>query len=321
MKPAPGAENTGKGPSRVLVTGAGGFLGSHICHHFEKRGCKVAALGRFLFSSSSFLFRPTRWKIYGMTLPDPAFEDALNEFKPDLVVHAAGTASVANSVKEPYQDFRGSVDVCAFTLEMIRKHAPGCAFAFLSSASVYGNPASLPIREDFPRQPISPYGFHKCMCELLVEEYGRLHGVPSFVLRIFSAYGESLQKQVVYDLSRKMRDPAIETVSVYGTGNETRDFIHASDVAAAIDAIVMSGQGGIFNVASGVQTSIAELTAMLAEALECKKQIVFSGQSRSGDPQQWQADISRLTAAGFKPAVELKDGIRKYCKWLAESGL
>ena len=127
--------------------------------------------------------------------------------------------------------------VTAFLLETLRTYLPSCRFVFLSSAAVYGNPQQLPSPRRSPCHPISPYGYHKYICEMLCREYGSIYSIKSSVLRIFSAYGERLRKQVIFDLCRKFSDPALKTVEVYGTGDETRDFIHARDIAQAIDRI------------------------------------------------------------------------------------
>ncbi len=180
----------------LLVTGAGGFLGSHICQYFGARGHKIAALGRFASDDSLDAMYPNLRLLAGMTLPDPAFIKAVRHFRPDLVVHCAGTASVAASVQRPYTDFQSTVEVCAFVLNTLHDHAPGCKFILLSSAAVYGEPSTLPVSESTPCDPISPYGYHKWLCELLVREYRSLFNMNASSLRIFSAYGERQQRLV-----------------------------------------------------------------------------------------------------------------------------
>lgn len=298
-----------------MITGAGGFLGSHIAHYFGDRGYVTAAVGRFAATPASSRIYPNLWKFCGMTLPDSRFADVVKEFQPALLVHCAGTASVAASVLEPYTDFQRTVEVCAFTLETIRRHSPSCRFILLSSASVYGNPESLPVCETAPLRPVSPYGYHKMLCETLTEEYASLHGLHSVILRIFSAYGERLHKQVVWDICQKILSLESEKIELSGTGHESRDFIHAADIARAIDCISATDAKGIFNVASGVQTTISELADMLSAMFKTSKKIVFNGMTRSGDPLRWQADISRLESLGFCGGITLQEGLRRYVEW------
>lgn len=300
---------------RILVTGAGGFLGSHIARHFAAQGYPVAALGRFAASAGSAAGFPSLWKLYGMTLPDPALLAAVADFRPTLLVHCAGTASVADSVREPYQDFRRTVEVCAFTLEALRTHAPDCRFVLLSSASVYGNPVALPIPETALARPVSPYGYHKMLCETLVEEYASLHGMKTAVLRIFSAYGERLRKQVVHDICQKFIDRDSSSVELFGTGKESRDFIHAVDIARAIERIHEVEASGIFNLASGVQTTIEELACTLGGLFNSSKKVAFNGAVRPGDPLNWEASVARMSSLGCFPSMELEQGLAKYVTW------
>ncbi|BBB91643.1 MAG TPA: NAD-dependent epimerase/dehydratase family protein [Methylomusa anaerophila] len=299
---------------RVLVTGAGGFLGRYICRYFLRQGWTVAGAGRG--KSLDLGGREREMAAYwSTTLPDPRFAGLVADFRPDVLVHCAGAASVVGSVASPYEDFGASAGICAFTLETLRQQAPACQFILLSSASIYGNPSSLPVAETAPRRPLSPYGYHKAICELLVEEYAAVYGLPAAVLRIFSAYGEGLRRQVVFDLCRKFSQPGSRSVTLYGTGRETRDFIHGEDVAAAVGCIVAAGAGGVYNIASGCQTAIGDLAAMVREYLGSDKAIGYTGAVRRGEPLCWQADTARARSMGFTPAVGLADGVRRYCDW------
>jgi UDP-glucose 4-epimerase len=304
---------------RILITGAGGFLGSHICHYFGSRGHSIAAVGRFAATPASSLLYPNLWKLGGMTLPDKAFIALIKEFNPTLLIHCAGTACVADSVQEPYSDFQRTAEVCAFSLEVVRKHAPKCRIILLSSAAVYGNPARLPIFEESPVQPISPYGYHKRICEMLAEEYACIYDLDIAIIRIFSAYGERLQKQVIFDLCRKFSSSTSDKVEIYGTGLETRDFIHARDVAQVIECIVSKSATGLFNVASGVQSSIRDITHLIKENMGSSKEVTYTGNNRAGDPLCWQADIGRIERLGFSQQVSLEVGIRDYCHWFRQT--
>jgi len=303
-------------PERILVTGAGGFLGSHICNYFGQKGHSIAAIDRLSVPTKMSDLYPNLRNFYTMSLPDKTFSSILKEFQPDLLIHCAGTASVPYSMQEPYNDFQQSAGVTAFILETLRKQMTSCHFVFLSSAAVYGNPKTLPISEKFPCQPISPYGYHKYICEMLCQEYESIFGIKTSILRIFSAYGERLRKQVIYDLCRKFSAPSSNSVEVYGTGNETRDFIHAIDIAQAIDYIHKADASGIFNVASGTQTLISEVAELIKIHMNSKKEIIYSGALRPGDPLYWQADISRLSSLGFQPKISLNEGVHKYCQWV-----
>ena len=282
-------------------------MGEQIGRYFFSSGHEVAGVGRFR--------RSFPWRTWEMSLPDAEFMTVLRDFAPQVLIHCAGTSSVLASVDNPLADFKNNVDVCAFTLDAVRQQAPSCKFVLLSSASVYGNPVDLPIAETVPCSPISPYGYHKYLCETLVDEYSIVYGLNTATLRIFSAYGEGLRRQVLYDLCCKFSDPATRTVEVYGTGNETRDFIHAVDVARAIDVIIAAGCQGVVNVASGSQRSIGQVAGLIRSCLGNDKDMRFTGRVRAGEPLYWEADISQLKNMGFQPCYTLETGIANYCRW------
>jgi UDP-glucose 4-epimerase len=304
--------------ARILVCGAGGFLGSHICQHFSQTGDGVAAVGHApavmapeLYGALAFF-----WQI---SLPDRAIAQILTDFAPDVLIYCAGTASVPDSFQAPYSDFQNSVDACAFTLEALRRYAPSCQFVFLSSAALYGNSNQMPIPESTAIAPVSPYGYHKQICEILIEEYSKLYGLRTAILRIFSAYGERLKRQVIHDICQKLFDPNLAQIEMHGTGRESRDFIHAADVAAAIECIIRSGATGIYNVGSGQQTRISDLVGLLSHLSQGQTQdqriCQFNQKTRPGDPVNVEADITKLKQLGFTPSVTLVEGLQKYWSW------
>lgn len=304
--------------STVLVAGAFGFLGSHICRYLSKNH-KVIAVGRG--SSRSLLFKSMvgeNVKAYEMHLPDPELDMIIREQKPDTVVHCASPASVPRSMEHPHSDFNQSVGTASFVLDSIRRNSPETRFVLMSSASVYGNPAILPIDVNAPVNPVSPYGFHKYMCENLCREYQTIYGVETTILRLFSGYGEGLRKQVVWDIFRKVMDDFHAEIELWGTGEETRDFLYASDIAKAVELIVEKKTTGVFNLASGHETTIAELAEMIVDVCGSNKKIVFNGKVRRGDPFNWRASISLLKGLGFEQEVELKEGLENVYKWISK---
>jgi UDP-glucose 4-epimerase len=304
--------------ARILVCGAGGFLGSHICQHFSQKGYSVGAVGRAsiapeICGSLDFFLQ--------MNLPDQAIRQIVSEFNPGVLIYCAGTASVPNSFQAPYADFQHSVDACAFTLETLRQYAPNCQFVFLSSAALYGNSNQLPIPESTAIAPVSPYGYHKQICEILIEEYSKLYGLRAAILRIFSAYGERLKRQVIYDLCQNLFDPNLAQIELHGTGKESRDFIHAADVAAAIECITSAGATGIYNVGAGQQIPISKLAQILSHVSDRQKNYRFNQRIRPGDPVNVEADITKLKQLGFTPSVTLVEGLQKYWLWfISEKG-
>lgn len=307
---------------KLLVTGASGFLGSHIVNHFAQQGGQVCGMVRKL--DGLLPVQNVQWR--ALELPSNHLATILTEEMPDVIVHTAASAHVNASLIYPAQDFTQSVVVWNNLLESVRLIGLRPKIIFLSSAAVYGNPQQLPVAESAPIHPISPYGYHKHMCEEMAEYYVKLYGFNITSLRIFSAYGTGLFRQVLWDIVQKaQRNPVVE---MNGVGDETRDFIHASDVARAVECVIRANpqpidkNGSItvpvFNVGSGVSTTILEIVEMMMTALELEKPILFNGQRRNGDPLYWQADICKLSAIDFRPLISLPEGIRRYISWVLE---
>lgn len=286
---------------RVVVTGARGFIGSRAVERFARRNWQVLAL-------------PANDEPGGLSSASLAEE--LERFAPDLLIHAAGPSSVFGSMAAPLTDFRRSVETTAQVLEAIRLACPRCVFVFPSSGSVYGDPARLPTAEGAPLQPVSPYGHHKKICEMLCEEYRGVYGLRCLVLRLFSVYGEGLGRQVVHDLFRKFMAADGKTVGVFGTGDELRDFIHIDDVLEAIEALYRAGADCAVNVASGEALPIRELASAIRDRMGSVSAILFTGEHRAGDPLRMEADIGLLRSFGFTPRVPLSEGLERYRRWL-----
>ena len=291
----------------VVVTGAAGFLGGYILRELTARSWRVVGTDRVGSRDLRIL-----------DLPSPELASLLDHVRPDVIVHAAGPASVPQSLADPAADFRESMLPLLNVLDAIRQAGLACRVVYLSSAAVYGNPAGLPVSESHPAAPISPYGYHKWMGEKLIEEYHRVYGLGGCSVRIFSAYGRGLRRQVLWDAAWKiLRGPVAELI---GTGRESRDFVHASDVARGVAAIIERGayEAEVYNLGSGRETSIAELARLLAEALGRQANVTFSGSARTGDPARWCADITRLSGLGYDSRVGLREGVADFAGWIRE---
>jgi UDP-glucose 4-epimerase len=301
----------------VLITGAAGFLGGYVARHFAGEGWKVVGLD--LLPAAEVAGGSMEYR--QVALPGAGFAKVLREFDPEICVHAAGCASVGLSLEDPAADYRGNTVLVFELLETLRRQAPKCRFLLLSSAAVYGDPASLPVAESHPIRPLSPYGYHKRQAELLCEEFASIYGVPCASARIFSAYGPGLRRQVVWDICAKALGAG--ALELHGTGSESRDFIHAADIARGLHLLAIKAPctGEIYNLSSGREVTIAELAAQLLHALDSKVQPVFDGASTPGNPRNWRADISRIAALGFNPAISLEDGLQEVAHWCRQQGM
>jgi UDP-glucose 4-epimerase len=296
----------------ILITGAEGFIGRYAARHFTERGFKVVGVDN---AAAEHAALPWGGNYHCMQLPDSTFPSLLRTHKPWACIHCAGSSSVPASVLDPAGDFRANTLLTFEVLEAVRQHAPACRFLLLSSASVYGNPQVLPVQEGYPPGPISPYGFHKLQAEQACREYALVYGLAAASARIFSAYGPGLRRQVLWDITRKaLTEP---DVLLQGTGGESRDFIHAKDIARGLDTLLehapMSGEA--YNLASGRETRIADLALLIVDELGGAAKVVFTGELPSGTPKNWMADMSMLSDMGFSPEISMEDGVREFVAW------
>lgn len=296
----------------AFITGIAGFLGRHIARHFAQIGWRVAGVDA-LAPENVHLGSGVRYT--RLQLPSPDLGPLLRDLAPDACIHCAGRASVPLSMEDPSADFHGNTVLTFELLDALRRSAPGCRFILLSSAAVYGNPKSLPVAESQHLAPVSPYGFHKRQCELLCQEFSKVYGLPSLAVRIFSAYGPGLRRQIVWEICERLLTSG--TLALHGTGGESRDFIHAADIARALALLAEKAPatGEIYNVATGRETTILELASLVTGALRLKVEAQFDGTSRPGDPLNWRADVSKLTGLGFAPAIPLEQGLAQVADW------
>ncbi len=297
----------------VLIIGVTGFIGRYVARQFAETGWNVIGVGTRPPENAP---RQELSRYQQMVLPSSDLAVIVQQIQPQVCIHSVGRASVGLSVTEPDQDFNASVTVTFHLLNTLRLHAPKCRLIYLSSAAVYGNPETLPIRETQNLNPISPYGFHKLICEQLCTEFFKVYGLPTATVRIFSAYGPGLRRQVLWDICQKALTQTV--LKLQGTGNESRDFIHVRDVAKVIHLLAekASCKAEVYNLASGIETTIRELADLILAQLERKIPIEFDGNIPVGNPSNWRADISRLAQFGLTvPEVSIDRGVNVYVQW------
>lgn len=296
----------------LLVTGVAGFIGRYVARYFIEQGWSVIGIDNSPPENAPLA---NLKEYHRLQLPDPTLAALIASYSPQVFVHCAGRASVGLSITDPVSDFYGNTLLTLEVLNTLRVNAPQCKFVYLSSAAVYGNPQSLPVSEEHSPFPISPYGFHKLQGEQLCLEFSKVYGLATASARIFSAYGPGIRRQVMWDICHK----AIfqDSITLQGTGQESRDFIHALEIAKALFVIANKApmQGEVYNLGTGVEVTIAELAGLLLEALDYQGSLKFDGKVSVGNPLNWQAGIAKIQTLGFQPEVRLKQGVRTFANW------
>ena len=271
----------------ILITGISGFVGSTVARYFKSQRCQVFGISRNQLTGLEY-------PVYPCSFSPIDISKLLNNLRPEVIFHAAGSSSVGSSLQNPAEDYHHSVALFQSLLEGVRLSKERPLVVYPSSASVYGNPASLPIPETARRGPISPYGYHKEMCELLAEEYHSIFEVPSLVARIFSLFGSGQKRLLIWELFNQFKNNT--EVVVEGTGKEARDYLHIDDFVKYLYQTIEAVRDNftILNIASGQSITVSEIAHKIRIFMNSSKSISFQSILRPGNPNQWRADISKL---------------------------
>lgn len=294
---------------KILIIGSKGFIGSHCVDYFKSKNDDVWQTDVNESTDNNF------YKIEGQ---NSDFSAPFIEHEFDVCINASGSAHVGFSFENPSKDFELNVVNVQKILIAIRDYNSNCKFINFSSAAVYGNPSLLPITEESVCKPLSPYGFHKLQSELLLTEYHNFFGLNTCSLRVFSAYGQRLKKQLFWDLYQKSLKS--DVISLYGTGKETRDFIYIDDLMQIIDLVIQNAtfQGTIYNVANNIEITIEKAAQIFIDEFCPNKKLVFNGEIKVGDPNNWVANIFKLERIGYKQKISIEVGLKQYAAWLEE---
>ena len=305
-------------PKIALVTGAYGTIGRYVSLALVAQNWQVMGIGHGKWSAED----RRAWGLSSWIESDVSLGHlrALN-VQPALVVHCAGSGTVGASIAEPHEDFQRSVATTAAVLEFIRVDCPDAALIYPSSAAVYGITDCLPIGEGLSLLPVSIYGVHKKITEELIAEHSRLFGLKTAVVRLFSIYGEGFRKQLLWDACQRI----LTNESVFfGTGDETRDWLHASDAAELLAKAAdhASSNCPIVNGGYGESVSVRHLLKELFRLMGREDLPSFFGTQRQGDPLHYLADIKLAMAWGWEPEITWQSGLARYVAWFKrEHGL
>jgi UDP-glucose 4-epimerase len=277
----------------IWITGGKGFIGRHLARHCAERGASVLGIGHGLWPPDDAAnWAYSHW-INGEIESSNLSQLAHTSGPPDTVFHLAGGSSVGISLQNPLEDFTRTVETTARLLEWTRIHAPETKIVAVSSAAVYGAGHSKPIHEHAPITPYSPYGYHKSMMETLCRSYGENFGLKTGVVRLFSVYGPGLEKQLIWDLCRKLHVDRAGPLTLGGCAH--------------------------LNGGTGIGIAIKEAAAEVLRAWGASPQVVFNGMARRGDPGYLVAEILRARGLGFDPRVAFSHGVQSAVDWFRSS--
>lgn len=294
---------------KILIIGSKGFIGQSLLGFLSGRAYDIWGADVMIDYGN----------LKNYLLIDASNSDFNNIFQQqefDLCINCSGAASVPDSIVNPFRDYSLNTVNVFKILEAIRNHQPSCRFMNLSSAAVYGNPKRLPVDESALPHPLSPYGIHKLHAEQLCNEFYEFFKIGTCSLRIFSVYGKGLKKQLFWDLHKKASKSG--TLTLFGTGDESRDFINVVDLSRAIEFAFLNSnfEADIVNIANGTEIAIKDVVSIFLSFYPEKICYSFSGDVRKGDPVNWLAGISKLQSFGYKPTIDISIGLKQYYDWV-----
>lgn len=302
---------------RALVTGGAGFIGSHLVDRLIADGHSVAVIDDLSTGSAANV--PSQAPLHRLDICDPeALRAAVAAFRPEAVFHAAAQTDVGRSVREP--DFDARINVLGGLNVLRAAQAAGARrVVYASSAAVYGAPERLPVPETHPTRPISEYGASKLAFEHYLSAYQARGLIEFAALRFANVYGPRQRSDgeggVVAIFTDRML--AGKPVTIFGDGTKTRDYIDVGDVVAAVVRAASGPAGVVANLGWGRQVSDLELFREIAAATGYSREPTFAP-DRPGDIAHNCLDpaLARRTW-DWKPAVALRDGIRRVVEWSA----
>jgi len=299
-------------PKTCLVTGAAGFIGSHLVDRLLLNGYRVAGIDDL--SSGDLSRLPTSFDLREMDIRDPGARHVISEINPDLIFHLAAQISVAVSAREPQFDADVNVGGTLNILEGMRnitdKHVK--LVYITSGGTVYGDPEKIPVDESTTPRPLSPYGASKLAVETYLPIYEKLCDFSYSIIRLGNVYGPRQDPHGEAGVVAIFANAMLEgrSVRIFGDGNDQRDYVFVMDV---IDAILRASQNqypGPFNIGTGIGTSTNRIFEILSQHCDYRKLPIYVP-PRAGDIGRISLDYGKAREElSWSPVTRLEEGLK-----------
>lgn len=293
---------------RILVTGGAGFIGSHVCEKLVEKGHELIIVDNMSTGIESNV--PDNCLLFKIDIRSKIALHALLRFskKIDAVIHLAAQTQVSNSISNPEEDASENIIGIINVLETMKQFdIPKIIFA--SSAAVYGNKEQIPIEEYSIPEPTSQYGTSKLSSEEYIKTYSRLYGIEYCIFRFSNVFGPRQNIDtggVIAKFLDKINNN--QPIMIYGDGNQTRDFIYVKDVASAIEHSLIKIATGTYNLSTGTETSINDLSNLMKEFKDFK--IQFKPE-QPGDIYKSSLGNKKLICSRWKPHYSLEEALEE----------
>jgi len=305
----------------IIVTGASGFIGSHLVDSLLMKGHKVIGIDNMRTGRKENLseaMKSDKFRLLEADVRDTNLEEMIAE-NIDTIFHLAAISSVKESVENPIFVNDVNVNGTVNVLETARK-LNAKRFVFSSSAAVYGNPEDMPIRETCSFTALNPYAASKIAGEMYINSYSKSYGLDATILRYFNVYGPRQAYSEYSGVISIFVNQALvgDSIKIEGNGEQTRSFIHVTDVVRAtrLAGELKSAIGATINVSGPNLVSILQLAWILKESIDgCQSEIVHV-EPRIGDIKDSIGNIEKAQKLlGFSPEVPLERGLKATAEW------
>ena len=307
-----------------IVTGIGGFIGSHLAESLLKQGHSIIGIDQFndyydpnfKRNNGDQLLQYPAFKLIEADIQSLNWQNLLEEV--EVVYHQAAQAGVRASWGDGFRNYtERNLNATQIMLEAAKEAKSLKRFVFASTSSVYGNAETMPTPETVCPQPVSPYGITKLAAERMCWLYQQNFGVPVTALRYFTVYGPRQRPDMAF---HKFFKAAIfnKPISIYGDGQQTRDFTFVSDIVAAnlLAGEVPEAIGKVFNIGGGCRVVLADVLKTMEQIIGKPLQKNYIDRAR-GDARHTSADISKAKRIlGYQPQVSLAEGLAQEWEWI-----
>ena len=296
---------------KILVTGGAGFIGSHVVDAYVDAGYDVLAVDDLSTGKTENL--NTSAPFQECDIGSDAFQQLVDDFRPDIINHHAAQIAVPASVDDPIDDARRNVLGSLAIFEAARRNGVTKVINISSGGAMYGEPEMLPCNEDHPVVPESPYGMSKYAAERYLDLYHRLYGLDFTTLRYGNVYGPRQDPHgeagvVAIFTERMLHDRSCQ---IFGDGTQARDFVYVSDIARANLMAIERGSGEAVNIASGFPTTVNDVFSTLASAADYRDDAIYEPE-RPGEIYRIYLGIERADEVlRWRPEVSFVDGIER----------
>ena len=301
---------------KIVITGGLGFIGSHLCDLLAKQNHQIILISKSFSKKANITNTSKNVKIEKLDVTNYSkLGTFLEKIKPDVIVHLAGNTSHSASFEKPMSDIDVNAKSTLFILEKIRQVNKKCKFILGSTFIVIGKPKKLPVNENSTCNPTTIYGANRLLSEYYCNIYHEVYGLDTLTFRITNSFGPREQVISTKNAVNFLIHEAFlgKTVTIFKKGNFFRDIIYVSDVISGIKTIMKKGKSGeLYWISSGKKIWFYELGKILEKLTDAKVKFVKEpNYTKKVDVGNFVVDNSKLRALGWKPKINLNQGIKE----------